>query len=138
MGAYDDARNTSALVQRWQRIQLAKNKFHNFYEQLERQTKSGTTPDDMTFLVIFYKETIAVTNSYVDRDTNSNSNRTNKSRKNRWRERKMRLLVQRMYDTCKDVFAFSETGIVPSPEKIERLRAFLEAAGENDWLDKEK
>ncbi|KAL5836939.1 hypothetical protein ACOSQ3_014108 [Xanthoceras sorbifolium] len=52
-------------------------------------------------------------------------NRTNKSRKNCWQERKTRLPVQRMYDTYKDVFAFSGTGIVPSPEKIERLRAFL-------------
>ncbi|KAL5742243.1 hypothetical protein ACOSP7_028975 [Xanthoceras sorbifolium] len=74
------------------------------------------------------KETIAVANSCADRDTNSNSNsnRTNKSRKNRRRERKMLLPVQRMYDTCKDVFAFGGPGIVPSPEKIERLRAVLD------------
>ncbi|KAK0575278.1 hypothetical protein LWI29_036552 [Acer saccharum] len=47
MGACDDARNTSALVQRWQKIQPAVNKFHSFYEQFERHPKSGTTPDDM-------------------------------------------------------------------------------------------
>ncbi|KAI9169019.1 hypothetical protein LWI28_005592 [Acer negundo] len=47
MGACDDARNTSALVQRWQKIQPAVNKFHSFYEQLERHPRSGTTPDDM-------------------------------------------------------------------------------------------
>ncbi|KAK3204960.1 hypothetical protein Dsin_019006 [Dipteronia sinensis] len=47
MGACDDARNTSALVQRWQKIQPVVNKFHIFYEQLERHPRSGTTPDDM-------------------------------------------------------------------------------------------
>ncbi|KAK3229428.1 hypothetical protein Dsin_001309 [Dipteronia sinensis] len=47
MGACDDTRNTSALVQRWQKIQPAVNKFHIFYEQLERHPRSGIIPDDM-------------------------------------------------------------------------------------------
>lgn len=50
----------------------------------------------------------------------------NKSRKNRRRPRKSSPLpVQKLYETCKEVFASSGTGIVPSSEDIERLRAVL-------------
>ncbi|KAK3227596.1 hypothetical protein Dsin_007458 [Dipteronia sinensis] len=69
-------------------------------------------------------ETNAVSNS-TPSNPNSNTNRTNKSRKNRRRQKKM-LPVQRMYDTCKDVFASGGPGIVPSAEKIEQLRAVLD------------
>ncbi|XP_010531805.1 PREDICTED: plant cysteine oxidase 2 [Tarenaya hassleriana] len=34
--------------------------------------------------------------------------------------------VQRLFNTCKEVFANGEPGIVPSPENIERLRAVLD------------
>lgn len=51
----------------------------------------------------------------------------NKSRKNRRRPRKSSPLpVQKLYETCKEVFASSGTGIVPSSEDIERLRAVLD------------
>ncbi|KAK2659761.1 hypothetical protein Ddye_006294 [Dipteronia dyeriana] len=50
MGACDDTRNTSALVKNWQKIQPAVNKFHSFYEQLERHPRRGITPDDMEIL----------------------------------------------------------------------------------------
>ncbi|KAL0554950.1 hypothetical protein IC582_008880 [Cucumis melo] len=52
----------------------------------------------------------------------------NKPRKNRRRMRKSSspLPVQKLYETCKEVFASSGTGIVPSSEDIERLRAVLD------------
>ncbi|OMO77460.1 hypothetical protein COLO4_25159 [Corchorus olitorius] len=34
--------------------------------------------------------------------------------------------VQRLFDTCKDVFSLSGAGIVPSADKIEQLRAVLD------------
>ncbi|KAL3636601.1 hypothetical protein CASFOL_018900 [Castilleja foliolosa] len=34
--------------------------------------------------------------------------------------------VQRLYDTCKDVFADCVPGVVPSPEKVEKLAALLD------------
>lgn len=52
-------------------------------------------------------------------ETNSH-NKTKKCR----RRRKM-LPVQRLYQTCKDVFSFCGAGIVPSPEDIQRLRSVL-------------
>ncbi|XP_022739785.1 plant cysteine oxidase 2-like isoform X2 [Durio zibethinus] len=78
----------------------------------------------------------------ISEDTNKVSN-TNKNRnttssdssgkKNRRRTRKMMMPtavvvspVQRLYDTCKDVFALSGTGIVPNRDKIEQLRAVLD------------
>ncbi|KAF7819683.1 plant cysteine oxidase 2 [Senna tora] len=55
-------------------------------------------------------------------DTNTNS----KSRKNRRRQKKMSP-VQRLFDTCKEVFASAGTGIVPPPQDIEKLRAVIDA-----------
>lgn len=67
-------------------------------------------------------------NSKNNSNTHSNSvastTKNNNSKKNRRRQKKM-LPVQKLYDTCKDVFAFGGPGIVPSPEKIERLRSVL-------------
>ncbi|XP_019059210.1 PREDICTED: plant cysteine oxidase 2-like [Tarenaya hassleriana] len=40
--------------------------------------------------------------------------------------------VQRLFNTCKEVFANGEPGIVPSPEMIERLRAVLEEVKPED------
>ncbi|XP_044467445.1 plant cysteine oxidase 2-like isoform X2 [Mangifera indica] len=68
-------------------------------------------------------------NSKNNSNTHSNSvastTKNNNSKKNRRRQKKM-LPVQKLYDTCKDVFAFGGPGIVPSPEKIERLRSVLD------------
>ncbi|XP_038903013.1 plant cysteine oxidase 2 [Benincasa hispida] len=52
----------------------------------------------------------------------------NRSRRNRRRLRKSSspLPVQKLYETCKEVFASSGTGIIPSSEDIERLRAVLD------------
>lgn len=52
------------------------------------------------------------------------TNSHNKTRKCRRRHRKMSP-VQRLYQTCKDVFSFCGAGIVPSPEDIQRLRSVL-------------
>jgi hypothetical protein len=53
-------------------------------------------------------------------DTNSRS----KPNKNRRRKKRMSP-VQKLFETCKKVFANGGAGIVPSPEDIERLRAVL-------------
>ncbi|XP_022774467.1 plant cysteine oxidase 2-like isoform X2 [Durio zibethinus] len=69
--------------------------------------------------------------------SNSNKNRNTTSdrrgKKSRRQHRKMMMPaavvvspVQRLFDTCKDVFALSGTGIVPTPDKIEQLRAVLD------------
>jgi len=54
-------------------------------------------------------------------DTNSRS----KPRKSRRRHKRMSP-VRKLFETCKQVFANAGTGIVPSPEDIERLRAVLD------------
>lgn len=46
------------------------------------------------------------------------------SKKNRRRQKKV-TVVQKLYETCKDVFADCGPGVVPSPDKVERLKAVL-------------
>lgn len=41
------------------------------------------------------------------------------------RSESMPTVVQRLFDTCKEVFADCGPGIIPSPEKIERLVSVL-------------
>lgn len=53
------------------------------------------------------------------------------SKKNR-RGQRMVSPVQRLYDTCKQVFANCGPGVVPSAEKIERLKAVLDTMAEAD------
>ncbi|XP_030482259.2 plant cysteine oxidase 2 [Cannabis sativa] len=53
--------------------------------------------------------------------TNSN----NKTRKSRRRQKKMSP-VQKLFETCKEVFASASTGIVPPSEDIQRLRSVLD------------
>lgn len=51
---------------------------------------------------------------------------TSKSRPSKSRRRQKKMSpVQKLFETCKEVFANSGTGIVPSTEDIERLRAVL-------------
>lgn len=52
MGVYDVTRNTNALGCRWGTIQAAVNKFEGYYEQLERDPPSGTTPEDMVLCLL--------------------------------------------------------------------------------------
>ncbi|KAL6494195.1 hypothetical protein OROGR_030995 [Orobanche gracilis] len=57
MDVYDVARKTNALACRWGLIQTVVNKFHGYYEQLERQPPSGSTPEDLkNKALLMYKE----------------------------------------------------------------------------------
>ncbi|GAV70255.1 DUF1637 domain-containing protein [Cephalotus follicularis] len=59
-------------------------------------------------------------------DSNSDTIKTNRRpKKQRRRNKKMQLPVQKLYETCKDVFAIGGAGIVPSTDNIEKLRAVL-------------
>lgn len=72
------------------------------------------------------KVTAAGTSNSSNSAANRNRSRNKQSRKNRRRQKKIMVSpVQRLYETCKDVFANCSAGIVPSPEKIERLKAVL-------------
>ncbi|KAF8390251.1 hypothetical protein HHK36_024776 [Tetracentron sinense] len=54
--------------------------------------------------------------------------KNNKSKKNRRRQRKqMSTVVQRLFETCKDVFATGGAGFVPPPGDVERLRLVLDS-----------
>lgn len=59
--------------------------------------------------------------------TKSDENRSNSRKKKIQRRSKKTVIcpVQKLFDTCKKVFANSKSGIVPSPENIEMLRAVL-------------
>ncbi|KAF5198131.1 hypothetical protein FRX31_012282 [Thalictrum thalictroides] len=47
MVVYDATRNYNSLGCRWGTISTAVGKFHGFWEQLERNPQSGSTPEDM-------------------------------------------------------------------------------------------
>ncbi|GLT36138.1 hypothetical protein SLA2020_105400 [Shorea laevis] len=79
----------------------------------------------------FPEETVAnsITNSNTRRPTSNSasSKSSQKGKKNKRRQKKMAASpVQRLYDTCKEVFASCGAGIVPSPENIERLQTVLD------------
>lgn len=72
----------------------------------------------------FSKET-GITNSNTKRNTSNST--TAKGKKNRRRQKKMTVSpVQKLYDTCKDVFASCQPGIVPFRENIDKLRSVLD------------
>lgn len=58
----------------------------------------------------------------------SRENRTVRVKKNRKRNKKSNMpsLVQKLFQTCKEVFASCEAGTVPQPEDVERLRVVLD------------
>ncbi|KAI3462951.1 hypothetical protein Pfo_019614 [Paulownia fortunei] len=56
---------------------------------------------------------------------------SNESKKSKRRQKKLSP-VQRLYDTCKEVFADCGPGIVPSPEKVEKLAALLDGMTQAD------
>ncbi|KAI3452334.1 hypothetical protein Pfo_008999 [Paulownia fortunei] len=56
---------------------------------------------------------------------------SNESKKSKRRQRKLSP-VQRLYETCKEVFADSGPGIVPSPEKVDKLAAVLDGMTQAD------
>lgn len=47
-----------------------------------------------------------------------------KGKVNRRRQKKI-TVVQKLYETCKEVFADCGPGVIPSPDKVERLKAVL-------------
>lgn len=55
----------------------------------------------------------------LSKDATANTN--SKSKKNRQRKKK----IQRLFDTCKEVFSNSGTNVIPSPQDIERLKTVL-------------
>ncbi|GMN42358.1 hypothetical protein TIFTF001_011585 [Ficus carica] len=59
--------------------------------------------------------------------TNSNS----KTRKNRRRQKKMSP-VQRLFETCREVFSAGISDVVPPPEDIQRLRSVLDVMKPED------
>lgn len=64
-------------------------------------------------------------NSNANSNSITNTDKNSSSKKNRRRPKKMFYPIQKLYDTCKDVFTFGGTGVVPSPEKIDLLRSVL-------------
>ncbi|XP_042478599.1 plant cysteine oxidase 2-like isoform X2 [Macadamia integrifolia] len=59
--------------------------------------------------------------------------KTNKPKKNRRRnKRSTPSVVQKLFDTCKEVFATGEAGVVPSPGDVERLRSVLDSMKPKD------
>ncbi|KAK4768953.1 hypothetical protein SAY86_027103 [Trapa natans] len=58
------------------------------------------------------------------------ANKNAKDRKNHPKQRTM-LPIQRLFNTCKDVFSSSSTNAIPSPREIARLKAVL------DWISAE-
>ncbi|KAL8545908.1 hypothetical protein ACS0TY_005869 [Phlomoides rotata] len=56
---------------------------------------------------------------------------SDESKKSKKRQKRLSR-VQRLYDCCKEVFADCEPGIVPSPDKIEKIAAILDGMSEAD------
>ncbi|XP_072955560.1 plant cysteine oxidase 2-like isoform X1 [Typha angustifolia] len=54
------------------------------------------------------------------------------SRKSKGRQKKTASVVQRLFDTCKEVFAGGGPGIVPSQEDVSRLSSFLDSMKPED------
>lgn len=61
--------------------------------------------------------------SELSRETTANTN--GKSKKNRRKQKKTMLPIQRLFDTCKEVFSHSGTNTIPSPQDVERLKTVL-------------
>ncbi|XVE83847.1 hypothetical protein DITRI_Ditri16bG0120500 [Diplodiscus trichospermus] len=88
------------------------------FSELAKETKTDTDVKNK------------VSNANKNKNTTSSESRGKKSRR---RHKKMMVPaavvvspVQRLFDTCKDVFALAGTGIVPTPDKIEQLKAVLD------------
>ncbi|KAK1383676.1 Cysteine dioxygenase [Heracleum sosnowskyi] len=58
--------------------------------------------------------------------TKSSGRRSNKTSKNKNKERKCTPKVQVLYETCKEVFENCGPGIIPSPENIQRLKDVMD------------
>ncbi|RRT85552.1 hypothetical protein B296_00003292 [Ensete ventricosum] len=68
-----------------------------------------------------------------DQVTTGKSTSSSNTKKNKRRQKKsaaMTSAVQRVFETCKEVFADGGPGIVPSPDEVERLRSVLDRFSE--------
>ncbi|KAG8637899.1 plant cysteine oxidase 2 isoform X2 [Manihot esculenta] len=68
-------------------------------------------------------------NQILDPYPNPKGNKNSRGKKGRRRNVKKMVVVsplQKLYDTCKEVFEVSGRGIVPSPDKIEKMKAVLD------------
>ncbi|EOY03392.1 Uncharacterized protein TCM_018396 isoform 2 [Theobroma cacao] len=89
------------------------------FSELAKETKTNT------------EDTNKVSNTNKNRSTTTTSDSSRKKSRRRPKKTTMPAAVvvspvQRLFDTCKDVFALAGTGIVPTPDKIEQLRAVLD------------
>lgn len=57
------------------------------------------------------------------------------SKKNRRRQKKSITVVQKLFETCRDVFSASGAGIVPSQGDVERIRLVLGMGFFPSWVD---
>lgn len=66
---------------------------------------------------------------YPNPNPNPKANTNSRGKKSRRRHHNKKSVVtspvQKLYDTCKEVFASGGPGIVPSPDNIEKLKAVL-------------
>ncbi|XVF58202.1 hypothetical protein PTKIN_Ptkin07bG0045100 [Pterospermum kingtungense] len=97
------------------------------FGELGKETKTNT------------EDTHKVSNGNKNRNTTTTTSSESRSKKSRRRPRKMTKSaavvvspLQRLFDTGKDVFALSGTGIVPTPDKIDQLRAVLDKIQPSD------
>ncbi|CAA0828439.1 Plant cysteine oxidase 2 [Striga hermonthica] len=68
----------------------------------------------------------------IEQNRSSGKNKvSSESRKNKRRQRKSSQ-VQRLYETCREVFDDCGPGIVPAPEKVEKLAAVLDEMTQAD------
>ncbi|XP_022750617.1 plant cysteine oxidase 2-like isoform X2 [Durio zibethinus] len=98
-----------------------------------RATLADIKGKDLSALAKETKTNTGDTNKVSNANKNRNNTSDSRGKKSRRRHGKMIMPaavlvspVQRLFDTCKDVFALSGTGIVPTPDKIEQLRAVLD------------
>ncbi|KAF9626541.1 hypothetical protein IFM89_034954 [Coptis chinensis] len=73
------------------------------------------------FLVFGFKGIVCMKMDSGFRGEGSNENKSEKNRK-----RSKKSMVQQLYETCNEVFATGEAGVVPSPQDVERLRSVLD------------
>lgn len=87
-----------------------------------------TTVSDMIGKEEYLEVTAELDNSISNHHNNDRTITNNKSRKSRRRQRRNPTTaspVQRLLETCREVFTDSGTNFVPPLEDVERLRAVL-------------
>lgn len=67
----------------------------------------------------------------IQQKGNGRKDGINESKKSKKRQKKLST-VQKLYDSCKEVFDGCDSDAVPSPEKVEKLRALLDGMTQAD------